>query len=75
MRFGAEALSPGGVMHEEHVAFMSWAASYDDADLSSRSLALHETWLSGLPCPVLRLQGDMTVKARLRRVLHEVSVE
>lgn len=52
-----DRLAPGGDMHEAHDAFMSWAASYDDGDLSTRSRALHERWMATLPCPVLRLDA------------------
>ena len=59
--FGCEALAPGGRMHANHVAFMEWAAGYDDGDLEMRSLARHTAWLSDLRCPVLHLDGEMAV--------------
>ncbi len=61
LEFGAEALAPGGRMHANHVAFLEWAAGYDDGDLDTRSLARHTAWLAELPCPVLRLDGQMAV--------------
>jgi adenylate kinase family enzyme len=42
-------------------SFIEWAALYDDGDTSIRSRALHESWLAELPCPVLRLPGDMPI--------------
>jgi adenylate kinase family enzyme len=65
MEFGAEALAPGGRMHRNHVEFMEWAAGYDDGDLEMRSLARHTAWLEGLRCPVLRLDGEMTIAKQL----------
>ena len=58
LRVGAAALAPGGVLHQSHVEFMAWAASYDDPDFTGRSLRRHEAWLAALAVPVLRLDGD-----------------
>ena len=58
---------------EEHVAvrdgFLEWAARYDEGGMDVRSRALHEAWLAELPCPVLRLEGDLTTDERTARVL------
>jgi adenylate kinase family enzyme len=66
---GAEALTPGGRMHANHVAFLEWAAGYDDGDLDMRSLARHTAWLAELLPPVLRFEGEMSVDAQLAGVL------
>lgn len=58
-RYGPEALAEGGSHHEGHVAFLDWAARYDDGDLEIRSRALHEHWIASLPCPVLQLDGAL----------------
>jgi adenylate kinase family enzyme len=71
-RFGNEALAPGGVMHEAHVAFMNWAAAYDEGGEDMRSRRRHEQWLAALSCPCLRLEGVLTLEeqgARVARVL------
>jgi uridine kinase len=67
--FGADALRPGGKMHDNYRAFLDWAAAYDTADESMRSLRLHRAWLAGLPCPVLRLEGDLPTEVCVERVL------
>jgi adenylate kinase family enzyme len=67
-RFGADAIAPGGAMHANHLAFIDWARAYDPGDLSMRSLASHQSWLEGLPCPVLQLEGEMELGAQLVRV-------
>ena len=41
--------------------FLAWAAGYDDPDFTGRSIAVHEEWLTSLPCPVLRLDSDSDV--------------
>ncbi|OKP77875.1 hypothetical protein A3844_29205 [Paenibacillus helianthi] len=70
LRYGAEIL-PGGSMFDEVQTFMEWAALYDTAGPEVRSRILHEEWMSQLQCPVLRLEGDMTVEERVEAVLKE----
>ena len=59
--FGARVL-PGGDMHENHEAFLLWAAGYDTGDESMRSFAQHEKWVRGLDCPVMILDGTKPVE-------------
>lgn len=59
-KFGTEALAPGGRMHENHKAFMAWAAAYDAGGMDMRSRVRHEAWLADLPCPVVRYEGEKT---------------
>jgi uridine kinase len=49
--------------------FLEWAAGYDTGPPYGRSLAKHTAWLSKRSCPVLRLEGDLTVDERCTRVL------
>lgn len=67
-RFGAAALAPGGAMHEAWAAFVRWAARYDVNPPTTRSRALHETWIARLPCPVLRLDAAQPVAALADRI-------
>ncbi len=53
--------------------FLAWAAAYDEGPSSGRSLAKHTAWLAGRSCAVLRLEGDLSVEERVRRVLDAVS--
>jgi adenylate kinase family enzyme len=72
-RYGEAAISPGGAMHAGSIAFLQWAAGYDEGDLEEgseyRCLRVHNAWLAALPGPVLRLEGAATVEANLARVL------
>lgn len=52
---------------------MEWAALYDTAGPEVRSRALHEEWMAGLNCDVMRLEGDMQVEERVAAVLHHMS--
>ena len=50
--------------------FMEWAAGYDrPGNRETRSRVLHEEWLDRLPCPVLRLIGDLTTGERVARTM------
>lgn len=66
-RHGAR-IQPGGDMAEASAAFLSWAESYDTAGPEIRSRALHEGWLAGLSCPVLRLRTEMPVPQLVEQV-------
>jgi adenylate kinase family enzyme len=56
--FGADAVAPGGWRHDEAESFIEWASHYEASDREGRSLAKHEAWLAGLPCPVVRVDGS-----------------
>lgn len=47
---------------------MEWASKYDTAGLEMRSRKLHEEWLSGLPCRVVKLEGDINIQEKLRYI-------
>lgn len=60
-RYGMDAVRIGSSRYEGSRAFLEWAERYDDAGLEQRSRVLHEAWLVGLPCPVLRLNSEAAV--------------
>jgi adenylate kinase family enzyme len=69
-RYGQAAIAPGGPRHTKAEAFLEWAAGYDERlDVPERCRALHEQWLTALPCPVLRLMTPATVDAHVAEVL------
>ena len=63
-------MSELGVVNE---AFLEWAAQYETGRMPGRSRALHEKWLSERSCPVLRLEGDLSVAERVARVTEALS--
>jgi adenylate kinase family enzyme len=67
LRYG-DTIGQGGVNEAAHRDFIAWARGYDDDTFDGRSLAEHERWLAGLPCPVLRLDSARPVPAMLRAV-------
>jgi adenylate kinase family enzyme len=77
IRFGAEAIAPGGERYEETREFLGWASRYEDDSGASRNRAEHEAWLAALDRPVMRLDGaDRTcvlverIMSRLQLVRH-----
>jgi adenylate kinase family enzyme len=67
-RYGKE-IEPGGSKYEESKAFLQWAALYDEAGIEVRSKQLHEVWMEELPCPILKIEGDYTIKERVDKVV------
>ncbi|WP_392893907.1 adenylate kinase [Pseudomonas migulae] len=55
-RFG-NRITPGGDMHEIHVAFREWASQYDNPNFTGRNRAWHEAWISEQTVSVLRIDG------------------
>ena len=53
--------------------FLEWAEQYDEGDVEMRSLAIHEAWMKRLACPVLRLEGDLTVAERVAKVVEAIN--
>ena len=50
-------------------AFLAWAAQYDEGPPTGRSRARHEAWLAARTTRVMRIDGDVSVSARVQRVL------
>lgn len=67
-RYGSRLL-PGADMHEQHVAFMAWAGSYDHAKPPTRSLDLHERWMLALGCPMVRLDSAKPTQELCEEIL------
>lgn len=68
MRYGEAATGPGGPMHQHYRTFIEWAASYDSADDTIRSLARHRRWLAALKCPTMRLEGPLAFDEQITRL-------
>jgi hypothetical protein len=68
VRYGHQAIAPGGERYDAHVAFLDWAGRYDTGGAEMRSRVLHEGWLSTLRGAVLRLEGNRTVAEQLTQI-------
>lgn len=69
-RYGSR-IEPGGDMHDKHLEFMAWANSYDEAKAPTRSLDMHEAWMTQLTCLVIRLDSTASVDDLCDLVLQE----
>lgn len=66
-RFG-NRIRPGGDLYATHMNFIEWAASYDTADNTHRSFAMHNEWKNKLLCPLLFLDGTKPVEELIREI-------
>jgi adenylate kinase family enzyme len=73
--FGQAALLPGGWFHKNHVNFMEWAAQYDTAGTDMRSRALHEEWMKGLPCRLVRFEQPLDVEIMSAQIQEYLRVQ
>ena len=53
--------------------FLEWAAQYDDGSVDVNSRTGDEGWLTKRSCPVLRIEGDISVPERVVRVAKALS--
>ncbi|MFC4403861.1 AAA family ATPase [Gracilibacillus xinjiangensis] len=67
-RYGKEILA-GGSKYEQSRTFLEWASLYDSAGMDVRSKVLHDHWMAELTCPILKIEGDYSVRERMNIVL------
>jgi len=68
-RLRAREIERNGTVNEE---FIAWAALFEEGDLTVRSRRRVEAWLGERRAPVLRLEGDLTVEARIAAILNHL---
>jgi hypothetical protein len=61
-------VEPGGDLFEHSREFIAWASRYETAGFKQRGRVVHEAWIGGLSCPVLRIDDDATVAVWCARV-------
>lgn len=67
-RLGKELLYDGGSVSKTFSAFVEWSKCYDTGGVS-RTRQLHEDWMSGLKCPVIRIDGELPQDQLLKQAL------
>lgn len=72
-RFGTR-IEPGGDMYAQSQDFLAYAALYESGRLDVRSRALHEQWLQGLTCPILRLDSIQPVNALVEQTVRWLGI-
>ncbi len=63
---------PEGDMHQAHLDFIEWARQYDEGFLAGRNIKRHEEWMKSLRCPVLKIEGDVTLENSISLVLQRI---
>ncbi|WP_448702501.1 AAA family ATPase [Mucilaginibacter sp. AW1-3] len=58
--------------YQQYLDFLNWAASYDDPESQRRSIGVHNQWMKGLTCKVIRIEGDTSVDERTMLILKAV---
>jgi len=61
--------------HRQYLEFLAWAESYDDPASTRRSIGVHNKWMLGLTCKVIRIEGDISVEERVRLVSDVVQTQ
>ncbi len=69
IRFGKEALAPGGWFHKNHTAFMAWVAQYDTGGIDMRSRTLHEEWVKNLSCRLVRFEQPLRIDIMTAQII------
>lgn len=69
--FGSR-IDAGGDMYENHLEFLDWAASYDTGDLNMRSKAKHDEWEKQLQCPIILLDGSLSIEKNFETIRQNV---
>ena len=68
-RYGEDAISNRGTQFEAYSAFMDWAQNYENDNFPGRSRKVHEAWIDGLDCKVIRLDTEAAVNRLVDQAL------
>jgi adenylate kinase family enzyme len=68
-KYGDILLDPDSIEYKRHQMFRQWASAYNAGGYDMQSQKQHERWMSGLSCPVIRLEGDRTLAENMKAVL------
>lgn len=65
---------PGGDMHENYLSFVDFAKRYDNGDLSFRSKAQHQKFLTqDISCPIIEINTDCEQSKVLNGLIASIS--
>ncbi len=74
LRYENEIL-PSGSKYKEHLEFMSWASQYETGDMNVRSRKQHKSWMNGLQCKIIEINGDNPVEDNKNIILNKISLK
>jgi hypothetical protein len=55
--------------NQQYKEFIEWASGYDNNTARGRTLTAHQGWLNKLSCPVIRLEGDLSIEQRAAKIM------
>lgn len=56
-------------MYDKHTAFIEWAKAYDTGGgIEQRSRTLHMWWMEKLLCPVITIDGTLSIPCIIRQL-------
>jgi len=70
-RYGDQLINNSQIS-KTYQAFMEWASHYDDLAFTGRSLSVHKNWIQLLSCPVLYVEGEEELNAKVVNVMSEI---
>ena len=53
---------------EQFKEFIDWAKKYDNGGMEIRSLHLHQEWLKTINCPVIKIDGEVSIDRSVEKV-------
>lgn len=74
IEFGDRMLE-GGDMHKSCMEFIEWAGHYDDNDRAGRKLITHQKRIELLNCPVISIEGNITVDEIVISVIKAINIK
>jgi len=72
-RYGPDIENPCFPMYSHHIEFLDWAAAYDSGGPDMRSKSCHENWIATLPCPLVRIEQDISIEEKVALVLSQLN--
>lgn len=70
-RYGEKLITDKKIKQNSN-AFLEWANQYEDSNFDGRSLKVHNDWIELLDCKILRIDGEMELKSKTKKVLTEI---
>lgn len=66
-RYG-EVIFSDSERNQQYNDFIGWASGYDTNTARGRTLSAHQEWLRKLSCPIVMLEGDLSVEHRADKI-------
>ncbi|MEM7297286.1 MAG: AAA family ATPase [Bacteroidota bacterium] len=71
-RYGSQ-LQTDPVIQKTSKEFLAWARKYDDPLFEGRSITMHRNWINQLSCPVLTIDGTISLDTKIDMLTSKVA--